>query len=160
MAVLTNGPAPRDVKMVAIAFGTTCGATGDILHVNPDGSDKQAREPMVTAADAVILERAGLAKRADDDRSLEEIRRDNLENESGIRTNVEFTGVVGAGGSGEIVTGGAPSAGPVAGVEGTGLSPDDPDAPPAPSAASAPAPAPTTPPRGKPGPKPKASSGG
>lgn len=52
------------VAMTAIAFGTRCGPSGNILHTDPDGTDPKAVNPHVSEEDADFLEAAGLAERS------------------------------------------------------------------------------------------------
>lgn len=158
------------VRMEAVAFGTTTGHDGTIIHVNPKSPDERYHSPLVDERDVKGLEQRGLAKRATGkagkvkdgatrvqdtanspevaaERTAETAKIDSTTNDapSGLSTreSVNFPEDQNVRGDAEGVVDGPVLEGPVE-IErtATGLTEDDPDAPPA----SPPPPSPPPPP--------------
>lgn len=120
-----------DIAMIALKKGTIVGARG-ILHVDPANGREGGRysHPVVSASDAALLERRGLARRADAAVPAADVR---LVDTDGSITSIDNPGAVVLGGNGDAAA--APEDVAVTGhagddLGGTGLSEDDPDAPP------------------------------
>lgn len=120
-----------DIAMIALKKGTIVGARG-ILHVDPANGREGGRysHPVVSASDAALLERRGLARRADAAVPAADVR---LVDTDGSTTLIDNPGAVVLGGNDAVVA--VPQDAAVTGHAGddigeTGLSEDDPDAPP------------------------------